>query len=75
MAKGSVGSKNGASGSSPSNQTHNDVDSSLKEQEKLAADGRKAALSAARQKLLNDLNDAVASFIKNIGSSVKAAAQ
>lgn len=51
------------------------ADQSLAAQEKLAAEGRAAALFTAQQKLLNDLNDAVVSFIKNIGSSVKTAAQ
>jgi stalled ribosome alternative rescue factor ArfA len=37
--------------------------------------GQKAAMAAAMLKLMNDLNDATVSFVKNIGSSVKSAAQ
>jgi hypothetical protein len=41
----------------------------------LAVIGQEAALAAAMLKLSNDLNDASVSFLKNIGSSVKSAAQ
>jgi hypothetical protein len=41
----------------------------------LAAIGQQAAIAAAALKLSNDLNDASVSFMKNIGSSVKSAAQ
>ncbi len=37
--------------------------------------GQEAAIQAAALKLSNDLNDASVSFMKNIGSSVKSAAQ
>ena len=37
--------------------------------------GQEAAIQAASLKLSNDLNDASVSFMKNIGSSVKSAAQ
>ena len=37
--------------------------------------GQQAAIQAASLKLSNDLNDASVSFMKNIGSSVKSAAQ
>lgn len=41
----------------------------------LAAIGQQAAAAAAALKLQNDLNDATVNFTKNVGSSVKAAAQ
>jgi hypothetical protein len=41
----------------------------------LSTIGQMAATAAAALKLSNDLNDATVSFMKNIGSSVKAAAQ
>lgn len=44
-------------------------------QRSLAELGQKAAVETARLKLQNDLNDSTVSLIKNIGSSVKSAAQ
>lgn len=41
----------------------------------MAAIAQQAAIAAAALKLSNDLNDATVSFTKNIGSSVKSAAQ
>lgn len=41
----------------------------------MAAIAQQAAIAAAALKLSNDLNDATISFTKNIGSSVKSAAQ
>lgn len=55
-----------------------DADKLAKENQRnnfmLSMIGQKAAMSAAMLKLNNDLNDATVSFVKNIGSSVKAAA-
>jgi hypothetical protein len=55
-----------------------DADALAKENERnnliLSIIGQKAAMSAAILKLNNDLNDATVSFVKNIGSSIKAAA-
>ena len=41
----------------------------------LAATAQQAASDAAALKMSNDLNDAEVSFLKNIGSSIKSAAQ
>jgi hypothetical protein len=41
----------------------------------MAAIAQQAAIAAAALKLSNDLNDATVSFTKNVGSSVKSAAQ
>lgn len=60
---------------SPASDPHDWVAQSTATQRSLAELSQKAALQTALMKLQSDLNDANVSFIKHIGSSVKAAAQ
>ncbi len=60
---------------SPASDPHDWVAQSTATQRSLAELGQKAAIQAALLKLQSDLNDSNVSFIKHIGSSVKAAAQ
>lgn len=57
------------------NQSLIDAEQSAKVNQQIAAIGMWASTQAALLKLKTDLNDAMNSFIKGIGSSVKSAAQ
>ena len=60
---------------SPASDPHDWVAQSAAMQRSLAEISQKAAMDTALLKLQNDLNDATVSMLKNIGSSIKAAAQ
>lgn len=60
---------------SPASDPHDWVAQSAAMQRSLAEMGQKTAMETALLKLQNDLNDATVSMLKNIGSSIKAAAQ
>jgi hypothetical protein len=56
-------------------QARTDAENSVNTNNQIAAIGMWASTQAALTKLKSDLNDAMNSFIKGVGSSVKSAAQ